>query len=62
MSRLWEAVEGLSPQQRAALMLSCREGLPTKEIAEVLRLSEATVRVHLHRAVLALRRRLGSEP
>src|SRR3990167_1989279 len=62
MSRLWKAVEELSPQQRAAVLLSCREGLPTKEIAEVLSLSEATVRVHLHRALITLRRRIGSQP
>jgi len=56
MSQLWEAVETLSPQQRAAVMLQCREELSTKEIAAVLHLSEATVRVHLHRAYSALRR------
>ena len=45
MSQLWEAVEELS----------------TKEIAAVLQLSEATVRVHLHRAYSALKRRVGDE-
>ena len=59
MSQLWEAVEDLSPQQRAAVLLQCREELSTKEIAVVLQLSEATVRVHLHRAYTALRRRVG---
>ena len=59
MSRLWEAVEELSPQQRAAVLLQCREELSTKEIAEVLHLSEATVRVHLHRAYSTLRRLVG---
>ena len=59
MSRIWEAVETLSPQQRAAVLLQCREGLPTKEIAAVLGTSEATVRVHLHRAFTTLRRRVG---
>ena len=59
MSQLWEAVEALSPQQRAAVQLQCREELSTKEIAEVLHLSEATVRVHLHRAYSALRRMMG---
>jgi RNA polymerase sigma-70 factor, ECF subfamily len=59
MSRIWEAVETLSPQQRAAVQLQCREGLSTKEIAAVLNTSEATVRVHLHRAFAALRRRVG---
>jgi RNA polymerase sigma-70 factor (ECF subfamily) len=61
MSRVWALVEELSPQQRAAVTLSCREGLATKEIAAVLSLSEATVRVHLHRALNTLRRRLGDE-
>ena len=61
MSRLWEAVDLLSPQQRAAVLLQCREELSTKEIAGVLQLSEATVRVHLHRAYSALKRRLGDK-
>jgi RNA polymerase sigma-70 factor (ECF subfamily) len=61
MNRVWALVEELSPQQRAAVTLSCREGLATKEIAAVLSLSEATVRVHLHRALNTLRRRLGDE-
>ena len=62
MSRIWEAVETLSPQQRAAVLLQCREGLATKEIASVLGTSEATVRVHLHRAFATLRRRVGGTP
>lgn len=61
MSRVWEAVEELSPQQRTAVLLQCREELSTKEIAGVLELSEATVRVHLHRAYSALKRRMGDE-
>lgn len=61
LSRVWALVDELSPQQRAAVTLSCREGLATKEIAVVLNLSEATVRVHLHRALSTLRRRLGDE-
>ena len=59
MSRVWALVEKLSPQQRAAVTLSCREGMATKDIAAVLSLSEATVRVHLHRALNTLRRRIG---
>lgn len=59
MSRLWAAVDGLSHQQRAALLLQVREGLPTAEIALVLKCSEATVRVHLHRALTALRKTMG---
>jgi DNA-directed RNA polymerase specialized sigma24 family protein len=33
--------------------------MATKDIAAVLSLSEATVRVHLHRALATLRRRIG---
>ena len=59
LSRLWAAVDKLSPQQRAAVVLMAREELPTREIAAVLKCSEATVRVHLHRALAILRRTLG---
>jgi RNA polymerase sigma-70 factor, ECF subfamily len=58
MARVWAAVEHLSPQQRAALVLQVQEALSTSEIAAVLACSEATVRVHLHRAVGALRKTL----
>ena len=58
MTRLWEAVHRLSPQQRAAVVLSVQEQLSTGEIAAVLDVSEPTVRVHLHRAVQALRKTL----
>ena len=61
MSQIWEAVEDLSPQQRTAVLLQCREELSTKEIAAVLHLSEATVRVHLHRAYTTLKRRFGEQ-
>jgi RNA polymerase sigma-70 factor (ECF subfamily) len=57
--RLWHAVEQLSPRQRAAVLLQVQEELPTSEIAAVLECSEATVRVHLHRAVAALRKTIG---
>ncbi len=56
MKQLWTEVDGLSHQQRAALLLQVQEGLPTAEIALVLKCSEATVRVHLHRALTALRK------
>ena len=59
MARLWEAVHRLSPQQRAAVVLYAQEHLSTAEIADVLRVAEATVRVHLHRAVAALRKALA---
>ena len=62
LNQLWDAVDGLSPRQRAVVLLQCREGLATKEIAEVLEMSEATVRVHLHRAFATLRQRVGAKP
>ena len=58
MTRVWSAVGQLSPQQRATVVLSVQEQLTTAEIAAVLQCSEPTVRVHLHRAVQALRRAL----
>jgi RNA polymerase sigma-70 factor (ECF subfamily) len=58
MTRLWDAVNGLSPQQRATVILYTQEHLSTVEIADVLRCAEATVRVHLHRAVAVLRKTL----
>src|SRR4029077_18114764 len=59
MSRGWEAVEDISPPQTAAVLVQSRVEVSTKEIAVVLQLSEATVRVHLHRAYSALKRRVG---
>jgi RNA polymerase sigma-70 factor (ECF subfamily) len=59
MNRLWDAVHQLSPQQRAAVILYAQEHLSTAEIADVLRVAEPTVRVHLHRAVAALRKELA---
>jgi len=59
MARLWTAVHQLSAQQRAAVILYAQEHLSTAEIADVLKVAEPTVRVHLHRAVAALRKELA---
>ena len=61
MSRVWKAAERLSAQQRAALVLQVEEDLSTAEIARVLECSEATVRVHLHRAIQTLRKSMAGE-
>lgn len=58
--QLWAAVGTLSPQQRAVVVLQAQEELSTKEIATILKCSEATVRVHLHRALITLRRTMGN--
>jgi RNA polymerase sigma-70 factor (ECF subfamily) len=61
VARLWRAVEDLAPQQRAAVILHVQEELPTAEVAAVLNCSESTVRVHLHRALVALRKHMGND-
>lgn len=50
----------LPPQQRAAVVLRFYEDLEYAEIAAVLDVAEATARSHVHRALAALRRELGS--
>ena len=61
LADVWAAAEQLSPQQRAALVLQVQDDLSMKDIAAVLGCSEATARVHLHRALSALRRTLRKE-
>jgi RNA polymerase sigma-70 factor (ECF subfamily) len=46
----------LSPQQRAALDLVELQGFSTAEAAEMLGVSPATLRVHIHRAKSAIRK------
>jgi len=49
------ALERLSPNQRAAVLMQA-EGLSSKEIGQVLKCSENTARVHVHRAVTELKK------
>jgi RNA polymerase sigma-70 factor (ECF subfamily) len=51
---LGEALKQLSPSQRAAVLLQVQEDLSSKEIAAVLKCSETTARVHLHRGIAKL--------
>jgi RNA polymerase sigma-70 factor (ECF subfamily) len=53
------ALEGLPANQRTAFILKNHQGLSIKEIAEVMETAEGTVKVHLHRAVKALRKNLA---
>jgi RNA polymerase sigma-70 factor (ECF subfamily) len=53
------ALEALPPNQRTAFILKNHQGLSIKEIAEVMETAEGTVKVHLHRAVKALRQNLA---
>lgn len=51
----------LTPLQRAVFELREVEGRPTEEAAAALDLTPGAVRVHLHRARLRLRARLGAQ-
>jgi RNA polymerase sigma-70 factor (ECF subfamily) len=57
-ARLRGAVAQLSPNQRAALLLQANEGLTSREIAAVLNCAENTARVHVHRAIVQLKKAL----
>jgi len=51
-------LESMPNKQRTAFLLRNREGLPIADIAKVMKTTEGTVRVYLHRAVAALRQSL----
>jgi len=61
INRLRPALAKLSPQQRAAVLLQTQEGFTSREIGEVLKCSEATARVHVHRGIAQLRKILRNE-
>jgi RNA polymerase sigma-70 factor (ECF subfamily) len=58
---LIRALETLPTNQRAAVILHDEEGYSAREVAQLLGISPATVRVHLHRGRKRLRESLGSE-
>lgn len=58
---LIRAVRALPAAQRAAVVLYYFEDRPVSEIASILRCSEVTAKVHLHRARKRLAERLGEE-
>ena len=55
------AVAGLAPMQRAVVVLFYFEDRPVHEIAELLQVSDSTVKQHLHRARHRLAAQLGEE-
>jgi RNA polymerase sigma-70 factor (ECF subfamily) len=57
---LEEAVRDLSPEYRIVWLMRDVEGLSTEEAAQALDLSISNVKMRLHRARLALRKRLAS--
>ncbi len=57
--KIGAALEALPPKQRTAFILRNHEGLSIREIAQMMQTAEGTVKVHLHRAVAALRQSLA---
>ena len=57
--RVGEVLASLPARQRTAFVLKNNQGLSIKEIAELMETAEGTVKVHLHRAVAALRNKLA---
>jgi RNA polymerase sigma-70 factor (ECF subfamily) len=51
----------LPARQRAVVVLHYFEDRPVREVAELLGVEEATVKVHLHRARSRLRQLLGED-
>ena len=56
---LEDAMQSLSETQRRVFALHDVEGMPHRDVAQSLRISEQAARVHLHRARRALRRLLS---
>jgi RNA polymerase sigma-70 factor (ECF subfamily) len=57
--RLAEALQSLPPAHRTVVFLREMEGLSTREVSDVLGISEANVKTRLHRARLFLQQKLG---
>jgi RNA polymerase sigma-70 factor, ECF subfamily len=61
VKHLKEIIQTLSPKQRTVFLLKFSEELPVTDISEILGMPVATVRTHLHRALCAVRTRLGAK-
>jgi RNA polymerase sigma-70 factor (ECF subfamily) len=59
VAAIWSVVETLSERQRTVFLLRFVEDLDLLEIAAVTGLREGTVKVHLFRALEAVRKRMG---
>lgn len=57
--RIAEALEGLTSRQREVFVLVHLEGYSVSEASALLRKPAGTLKSHLHRALVALRRELG---
>lgn len=59
--KLRESIEGLPPRQRMVVTLRYQEDLDPSEIGRIIGLPVNTIKSHLHRALLALRKKMGVE-
>ncbi len=58
-SHLEKALHELPTLQRAVVILRHFNGLPTKQVCEILQCSEGTVKTHLHRGLKKMREKVG---
>src|SRR5262245_50986591 len=58
--RIRQLVDTLPPRERMAFVLKHFEELKIREISEIMKISEGTVKSFLHRAVVTLREGLGN--
>jgi RNA polymerase sigma factor (sigma-70 family) len=58
LDETWDALDALSPERRAALVLRFYEDLSHEEIAAVMGCRVATARTRVHRALADLRKEL----
>jgi RNA polymerase sigma-70 factor (ECF subfamily) len=59
LAAVWDAAEGLSERQRTVFLLRFVEDMDLLEIAAATGMKEGTVKVHLFRALQAVRERMG---
>ena len=64
IARLWVrwGLSGLSPRQRAAVILRHVDGLSVQEVADATGVSRETAKTHLQRGLRRLRARLREDP
>ena len=61
IKELYAVLEGLSYNQRTIFLMKFSEEMSVDEISEVLGMAVNTVRTHLHRALKAVRNKLGAK-
>ena len=61
IKELYAVLEGLSYNQRTIFLMKFAEEMPVDEISEILGMAVNTVRTHLHRALKAVRNKLGAK-